>query len=109
MSYDVSGLAIGTYEAEITVTSPEAGNSPQVVPVTLIVEAFGPDADGDGDVDLEDFGQFQACMNGAGMSVGANCLRFDLDDDTDVDVLDFGVFVDCISGANVPAALDCDD
>jgi hypothetical protein len=36
--YDVSGLAIGTYTAKISVTSPDADNSPQTVGVSLIID-----------------------------------------------------------------------
>ncbi|HOX05006.1 MAG TPA: Ig-like domain-containing protein, partial [Planctomycetota bacterium] len=37
VSYDTAGLVAGTYSATITVTSPEADNSPQTIAVTLTV------------------------------------------------------------------------
>ena len=39
---DPSNLAPGTYTGSIIVTSPEASNSPQTVPVTLVVTASAP-------------------------------------------------------------------
>ncbi|MHC4444051.1 MAG: DUF5010 domain-containing protein [Planctomycetota bacterium] len=65
------------------------------------------DFDGDGDVDHEDFGIFQACLTGNGQPVAADCLYADLDGDRDVDLEDFSVFRQCMSGPNVPAAIGC--
>ncbi len=65
------------------------------------------DADGDGDVDLTDFGQFQGCFNGPNRPFGAEsatCLCFDGDKDADVDLADFGAFQSCFNGPNRPAA-----
>ena len=42
VSVSSSGLAVGTYPAEITVTSPNAENSPQIIPVTLVVSSSVP-------------------------------------------------------------------
>jgi hypothetical protein len=39
VSYSTSGLAAGTYTASISITASGASNSPQTVPVTLIVNA----------------------------------------------------------------------
>lgn len=61
------------------------------------------DFDFDGDVDQEDFGHFQACMNGSGQEQDdPNCLDARLDADVDVDGDDLGIFTECLSGANVP-------
>lgn len=35
-------LAVGTYTAAVSITDPAAGNSPQIVPVTLTITAGGP-------------------------------------------------------------------
>ncbi|HOW73663.1 MAG TPA: hypothetical protein PKY77_23940 [Phycisphaerae bacterium] len=70
------------------------------------------DFDGDGDVDMDDFGRFQACVTGPAMpytpaSLLAGCTLYrdangripaDFDKDTDVDQEDFGVFQRCYSG-----------
>jgi RHS repeat-associated protein len=50
------------------------------------------DADGDGEVDLTDFGAFQSCYMGSGVPVGGECNVFDFDDDGDVDLVDYGQF-----------------
>jgi len=61
------------------------------------------DLDGDGDVDVGDFGMFQDCFNGPNRPPkGSDCGRSDLDGDNDVDVGDFGMFQDCFNGPNRP-------
>jgi hypothetical protein len=64
------------------------------------------DHDGDRDVDLADFGAFQACFNGpnrAYQPTGELCMCMDTDpDDGDVDLADFGVFQACFNGPNRP-------
>jgi hypothetical protein len=68
------------------------------------------DADGDGDVDLVDFGIFQGCFNGpnrpwnAGVGQPGDCACLDNDGDLDVDLVDFGVFQGCFNGPNRPPA-----
>jgi len=41
VSVNVTGLTIGYYNTTITVTDPEAGNSPQAVPVSLLIASPG--------------------------------------------------------------------
>jgi hypothetical protein len=69
------------------------------------------DADGDGDVDLNDFSVFQSCFNGPNRPWGspppeypAACMCFDNDADGDVDLNNFSVFQGCFNGPNRPAA-----
>lgn len=62
----------------------------------------------DADVDLDDFGHFQACGSGAEIPQSApECLNADLDGDGDVDQDDFGVFQRCFSGSDHPADPGC--
>lgn len=63
-----------------------------------------PDADGDGDVDGQDFAAFQLCLTGAdaGPYSDESCARFDRNDDTDVDAADFAEFANCGTGPDVP-------
>ena len=69
------------------------------------------DSDGDQDVDLVDFGQFQACFNGPNRQykiqsppeAKAKCECVDGDRDNDVDLVDFGAFQSCFNGPNRPA------
>lgn len=65
------------------------------------------DQDGDSDVDMDDFGAFQACLSGPGAMVGSPCLWADLENDGDVDSLDLAKFRACFSGAGVPGNPDC--
>ncbi len=69
------------------------------------------DADGDRDVDLADFIEFQACYNGPNQpwspppAVQFACSCFDHDDDGDVDLTDFSnYFQPCYNGPNRPPA-----
>jgi len=63
------------------------------------------DFDGDGDVDVSDFGHFQACFNGSSRPPAATaCGDADLDADGDVDVNDFAVFQACFNGPGRPPA-----
>jgi hypothetical protein len=56
----------------------------------------------DHDVDLEDFGHFQACLSGVGvLQTNLNCLDANFDHDSDVDEFDFAVFEACLRGPNV--------
>lgn len=57
------------------------------------------DCDGDGDVDLVDFADFQLCFTGPGGSVGPDCECADFDGDGDVDLADFGSFQLGFTGA----------
>jgi len=64
-----------------------------------------PDADGDRDVDLDDFLHFQDCFNGPNRAPKkAGCESFDFDLDADVDLSDFLKFQDCFNGPNRPPA-----
>jgi hypothetical protein len=60
------------------------------------------DSDGDGDVDLSDYGNFLDCYNGPNRPHGIAdvCPCFDTDDDGDVDLTDYGAFLDCYNGPN---------
>ncbi len=112
VDYATAGLAAGTHNATITISDPAATNHPQTIGVTVTVASGPPpvpgDFDGDEDVDLEDYGRFQACYTGPGVAQeDANCADAKLDGDVDVDGDDFGVFQGCLSGANVAADAGC--
>lgn len=67
------------------------------------------DLDHDGEVDMDDFGLFQACYGGPGIPHNGSeaCKDADTDYDGDVDQSDFGVLQGCFSGAGVPASVTC--
>jgi len=61
------------------------------------------DRDNDGDVDQADFGQFQACLAGAGIAATEECACLDRDGenaagDGDIDAADFQAFMNCYTG-----------
>ncbi len=60
------------------------------------------DLDFDRDVDMNDFGIFQACISGSGNPYPPGCDDADMDDDFDVDADDFGDFQLCMGGAGSP-------
>ena len=67
--------------------------------------AVEADLDWDGDVDVSDFGVFQACFNGANTPpAGADCGLADFDGDGDVDLNDFSRFQACFNGPGRPGA-----
>jgi hypothetical protein len=67
-----------------------------------------PDFDGDGDVDMVDFGKFQACTQGPTIAAKLpDCWKAMLDTDTDVDIDDYAKFEPCLSGADHPASISC--
>jgi len=66
------------------------------------------DFDGDGDVDQDDFGRFQACLNDPLDPITEpQCQAADLDGDSHVDQDDFVIFQQCLSGPDVPAQAGC--
>lgn len=111
ISYDTAGLSVGQYTGAITITAVGASNSPQTIPVALTVLAplYAPcDFDQDFDVDMDDFGRFQACISGPGINQTlSSCAGAKLDDDGDVDSADLDKFRQCLSGAGVPVDPDC--
>ena len=64
------------------------------------------DADGDNDVDQDDFGLLQLCvtgeLGGGTEALPPECVCFDRNGDRDVDQADFQDFTDCAGGPNVP-------
>jgi len=64
------------------------------------------DHDVDGDVDLEDFGHFQACLTGLAVPLtDMACWCVDLDGDGDVDRDDQAAFRSAMTGAGIPAGV----
>jgi len=68
------------------------------------------DLDCDGDVDIDDFGELQACSTGPAQGPpAAGCERADFDGDGDVDQTDFGGLQTCYTGTGTDADPDCMD
>lgn len=111
ISYATTLLAPGTYSGTIRIAAENAANSPLTITVNLTVNPSlyaQADFDRDGDVDQEDFGRFQVCYSGTGVSPSdPNCLKARLNFGTIVDLEDFTLFQRCVSGPNVPADLGC--
>jgi len=57
------------------------------------------DSDGDGDVDLDDFQNFTACLDGPEVEASPSCAAtHDGDGDTDVDLFDVSLFQEAFTG-----------
>jgi hypothetical protein len=69
------------------------------------------DSDGDGDVDMTDFGAWQACFDADGIApLSVTCRCFDDNHDGKIDIVnDFEAFAACAGGAGVQAIIACDD
>jgi len=66
------------------------------------------DFDHDGDVDMEDFAHFQACLSGVAVAQeDPACQDAKLDSDADVDKADFTIFQSCVSGSEAPPPVAC--
>jgi endonuclease I len=81
-----------------------------VITISVRVAGFA-DSDFDGDVDMQDFGEFQACLTGDkdhyGIYDPARCSLFDWDHDEDVDQEDYSHFQNCLSGPDIPYDQSC--
>ncbi len=94
----------GDFELEGTIGQHDAGPSTGEMtggdfaltggfwPGTTVSLALPGDCDGDGDVDLDDFADFNACLVGPDGGLGTGCECFDFDDDGDNDLNDFAEF-----------------
>lgn len=82
-------------------------------PVFDVAGDSGIEAEGDGDVDQQDFAVFQACYTGTGDPGGVfdrpGCGCLDWNGDGDIDGDDFAKFEFCASGPGIPADPQCDD
>ena len=67
------------------------------------------DADGDGDVDMDDFAVFQGCDHLGLAPLTAACRCMNVDGNSVIDTADLDAFTACASGPAVPADITCDD
>lgn len=75
---------------------------------SFVTEGIAADYDGDGDVDLDDFGAFQLCFSSVGVSGPApGCDWADFNRDGIVDQADSALFIGCLSAPGVPADSAC--
>ena len=108
-SYDHEGLTNGLLYYYRAFAYYEEGGRYYAGGVPAEATPAGPgDFDRDGDVDQEDFGFIQTCLDAPFVVPGnPDCNQADFDGDTDVDQEDLTTFQDCMSGANVHADPGC--
>jgi hypothetical protein len=70
---------------------------------------YAGDFDQDDDVDMEDFGHFQACITGPSylVPIPEGCTDADVDGDGRVFDTDLATFVSCLSGAGLEPGPNC--
>jgi hypothetical protein len=92
----------GTYTLSSTIGQPDAGEMSGGSYGLTGGFWFGQvpgDCDNDGDVDLDDFTEFEACLAGpAGGLSQPDCTCFDLNANGDVDLDDFADFQEAFTG-----------
>jgi uncharacterized lipoprotein YddW (UPF0748 family) len=104
--YDRTFANTGQFDCYLIVTDTnnETGESNHITIQVDPFEAFG-DFDGDGDVDLNDYGDLLSCYNGPGNSYPIPvCEVADSDGDGDVDLTDYGAFLSCYNGPGATPA-----
>ena len=110
-SYPIAGRSDGDYFYRVKGSNPtrEFG---QFCDLSMTrVYANLADADGDGDHDLDDFGDFQLCFGGDAQATPGTCAVptavFDFDLDQDVDLTDLTVFNHCLTAPDGPTPPEC--
>ena len=83
-----------TTGVNLVVVNPPFGEvSTEIDAVADVLEGLLGDADGDGDIDLDDYAVFSGCTVGPGVTAPSSpCRVVDFDQDGDVDLLDFAGF-----------------
>ncbi len=104
--------------AVVTDTCGQSASSTVATLLVVEISCHDPfaDSDGDGDVDMYDFGVFQSCFSGLEFYTDPACRCFDRDGNDVVNAVDFGdpwnpqpnTFMACFSGAAIPADPACD-
>ena len=86
----------GVYELSGTIGQCDAGSiagGPYAITGGFWFGCVPGDCDCDGDVDLHDFADFEACLEGPGSGLPQpDCACFDLDGNGDVELFDFAEF-----------------
>jgi hypothetical protein len=120
-STDGGSNAIMYFGFGATLTSPETlnisggvdGFCSNVPEATINVGTAGVtyvgDFDDDQDVDSNDFGHLQVCLNGAFPQTDPNCSDASLNGDDLVNADDVTVFLGCFSGPNLQPPPECQD
>jgi len=102
---DLSAVAAANDNAQFALrfewqfnTSGDSGRIDNVTVLGNQTLGYLADRDGDGDVDQDDFGQFQKCLSGTGQPYSTGCDWADFNTDGDVDQEDFATFDSCMAG-----------
>jgi hypothetical protein len=106
-AFDHVGVAAGVEHYYSAFAYDDTGNHAEPVMDSAMPHVVG-DFDGDGDVDLSDFGHLQLCFTGSFVEqTDPSCQDARLDQDEDVDQGDVAAFQECLGGAGMPPAANC--
>ena len=108
LSYATADLPVGQHTGRVTVSGP-AGVAPRVLTVNLTVRTVKGDFDQDSDVDQDDFGHLQKCLNGSAPQLDPLCADARLDGDEYVNGGDIDRFLACYSGPEIEASPACEN
>ncbi|MHC4673227.1 MAG: lamin tail domain-containing protein [Planctomycetota bacterium] len=100
---EICDLSAGCISGTPRCQSPEDCDEVNDICFTLIPGDFNRD----GDVDQDDYMQFESCASGPAIPYTGNCADADFDSDNDVDQSDFGIVQRCFSGHDVTADPNC--
>jgi len=99
---DLSATSAGSYRCQVTTVCGDLDS------IDAILTVISADIDGDQDVDLDDFGDLQACLGTLEVQqTNPDCIETDLDADNRIDSDDLSLFTGCLSGADIPTAPGC--
>lgn len=106
--FNVPAARPGLHASTLTITNVETESVLGLLTVQLEIAGVPGDYDLDEDVDMDDFGRLQRCLDSPGQTPSdPDCLGVSLDADADVDQNDLTAFLACRSGAGVPADPNC--
>lgn len=107
-TFTTNANAGGQIVIQYTAGSADNPKSSGIEIIRNLPPVYMGDLDADLDVDQQDFGLFQACLSGNGISPpDPDCADANVDGDNDVDQQDITAFLGCLSGPGLTPPIAC--